>query len=145
MRSPPHQERPASSPRAAIKFRGGSSQRQNFTPDWASSLHPIYDDNGVCRCRISNLSILDGENQGGQCWTGYQDIHKIAGLHDKPGRVIWLTRLDRSLHEVRPPCRDEKDFLRRRCISPRSGRRKFKRWTLTQKGLLTLTLFRLGQ
>jgi hypothetical protein len=32
MRSPPHQERPALSPRAAIRFRGGSSQRQNFTP-----------------------------------------------------------------------------------------------------------------
>jgi hypothetical protein len=32
---------------AAIRFRGESSQRQSFTPDWASSLHPIYDDNGV--------------------------------------------------------------------------------------------------
>jgi hypothetical protein len=47
MRSPPHQERPASSPRAAIRFRGESSQRQSFTPDWDPSLHPIYDDNGV--------------------------------------------------------------------------------------------------
>jgi hypothetical protein len=46
MRSPPHQERPASSPRAAIRFRGESSQRQNFTP-WAPSLRPIYDANGV--------------------------------------------------------------------------------------------------
>jgi hypothetical protein len=47
MRSPPHQERSASSPRAATRFRGESSQRQNFTPDWASPLRPIYDDNGV--------------------------------------------------------------------------------------------------
>jgi hypothetical protein len=50
MRSPPHQERPASSPRVAIRFRGESSQRQYFTPDWAPTssnpLHPIYDDNG---------------------------------------------------------------------------------------------------
>jgi hypothetical protein len=47
MRSPPHQERPALSPRAAIRFRGESSQRQDFTPDWAPPLCPIYDDNGV--------------------------------------------------------------------------------------------------
>jgi hypothetical protein len=51
MRSPPHQERPASPPRAAIRFRGESSQRQHFTPDWASTssnpLRTIYDDNGV--------------------------------------------------------------------------------------------------
>jgi hypothetical protein len=47
MRSPPHQERPTLSPKAAIRFRGGSSQRKNFTPNWAPSLHPIYDDNGV--------------------------------------------------------------------------------------------------
>jgi hypothetical protein len=47
MRSPPHQERPALSPRAAIRFRGESSQRQDFTPDWAPPLRPIYDDNGV--------------------------------------------------------------------------------------------------
>jgi hypothetical protein len=44
MGSPPHQERPSSPPRAAIRIRGESSQRQNFTPDWA---RPIYDDNGV--------------------------------------------------------------------------------------------------
>jgi hypothetical protein len=47
MRSHPHQERLTSSPRAAIRFRGESSQRQNFTPNWAPSLCPIYDDNGV--------------------------------------------------------------------------------------------------
>jgi hypothetical protein len=47
MSSPPHQDRPASSPRVAISFRGESSQRQNFTPDWAPSLHPTYDNNGV--------------------------------------------------------------------------------------------------
>jgi hypothetical protein len=47
MKSPPHQERPALSPRAAIRFRGESSQRQDFTPDWAPPLRPIYDDNGV--------------------------------------------------------------------------------------------------
>jgi hypothetical protein len=47
MRSPPHQERSALSPRAAIRFSGESPQRQSFTPDWAPPLHPIYDDNGV--------------------------------------------------------------------------------------------------
>jgi hypothetical protein len=47
IRSPPHQERPASSPRAAIRFNCGSSHRKNVTPDWVPSLHPIYDDNGV--------------------------------------------------------------------------------------------------
>jgi hypothetical protein len=47
MRSPPHKERPVSSPRAAIRFRSGSSHRQNFTPYWVPSLHPIYGDNGV--------------------------------------------------------------------------------------------------
>jgi hypothetical protein len=47
MRSSPHQERPALSPRAAIRFRGESSQRQDFTPDRAPPLRPIYDDNGV--------------------------------------------------------------------------------------------------
>jgi hypothetical protein len=47
MRSPPHHERPVSSPRSAIRFRGESSQRQEFTPDWAPPLRPIYDDNGV--------------------------------------------------------------------------------------------------
>jgi hypothetical protein len=51
MRSPSHQERPTSPPRAAIRYRGESSQRQHFTPDWAPTssnlLRPIYDDNGV--------------------------------------------------------------------------------------------------
>jgi hypothetical protein len=47
MRSPPHQERPVLSPRAAIRFRGESSQRQDFTPNWAPPLRPIYDDNRV--------------------------------------------------------------------------------------------------
>jgi hypothetical protein len=41
MRSPSHQERPILSPRAAIRFRGESSQRQDFTLDWAPPLHPI--------------------------------------------------------------------------------------------------------
>jgi hypothetical protein len=41
MRSPPHQERLALSPRGAIRFRGESSQRQDFTPDWAPPLRPI--------------------------------------------------------------------------------------------------------
>jgi hypothetical protein len=47
MRSPSYQERPVLSPRAAIRFRGESSQRQNSTPDWVPPLRPIYDDNGV--------------------------------------------------------------------------------------------------
>jgi hypothetical protein len=51
MRSPPHQERPSSPPRAAISLRGELSQRQHFTPDRTPSssnlLCPIYDDNGV--------------------------------------------------------------------------------------------------
>jgi hypothetical protein len=51
MRSPPHQERLSSPPRSGIRFRGETSQRQHFTPDWAPTssnlLHPIYDDNGV--------------------------------------------------------------------------------------------------
>jgi hypothetical protein len=51
MRSPTHQERPSSPLRAAVMFRGESSQRQHFTPAWApsssNSPRPIYDDNGV--------------------------------------------------------------------------------------------------
>jgi hypothetical protein len=51
MRSPPHQERSASPPRAAIRYIGESSRRQHFTTDWAPTssnpLRPIYDDNGV--------------------------------------------------------------------------------------------------
>jgi hypothetical protein len=41
MRSPPHRERPISSPRETIRFKGESSQRQDFTPDWAPPLRPI--------------------------------------------------------------------------------------------------------
>jgi hypothetical protein len=42
-------------------------------------------------------SILDGEDQGDQRWIESQGIPKIAGLHDKLGRVIRLTRLDHPL------------------------------------------------
>jgi hypothetical protein len=48
------------------------------------------------------------------------DIKTYTRLHDKPGRVIWLTRLDHPLQAVRPPCPEESNFLRRRCTSPRS-------------------------
>jgi hypothetical protein len=51
MRSPTHQERSSSPPRAAVRFRSESSQRQHFTLAWApsssNSPRPIYDDNGV--------------------------------------------------------------------------------------------------
>jgi hypothetical protein len=36
-------------------------------------------------------------------------MHKIAGLHDKPGRVNRLTRLDRPLKAVREE--EERKFL----------------------------------
>jgi hypothetical protein len=36
-------------------------------------------------------------------------MHKIVGLHDKPGRVIKLTRLDRPLQAVRPPYPGEEE------------------------------------
>jgi hypothetical protein len=51
MRSPPHQERPSSPPRSTIRFRGETSRRQHFNPDWTSTSsdphRPIYDDNVV--------------------------------------------------------------------------------------------------
>jgi hypothetical protein len=37
MRSPLRQEWPSLPPRAAVRFRGESSQRQHFTIDWAPS------------------------------------------------------------------------------------------------------------
>jgi hypothetical protein len=37
LRSPPHQERPSSPPRTAVRFGVESSQRQHFTPAWAPS------------------------------------------------------------------------------------------------------------
>jgi hypothetical protein len=145
MRSPPHQERPVSSPRATIRFRGESSQRQNFTPDWTPSLHPIYDDNGVMWVPYQQ-SFHPG--WGGPRRSALDRISRHTrgswGLRQTE-RVIWLTRLDRPLQVVRPPCPEEKDFLRRRCTSPISEKRKFRRWTFTQRGLLAWTLFRLGQ
>jgi hypothetical protein len=52
MRSPTHQDRPSSPPRAATMFKGESSQQgRRFAPLWApsssSSPRLIYDDNGV--------------------------------------------------------------------------------------------------
>jgi hypothetical protein len=118
MRSPPHQERPASPPRAAIRFRGESSQRQHFTPDWAptssSLLRPIYDDNGVMWVPYQQSFHPDGEDQGDQHWIESQDILKIAGLHDKPGRVTRLTRLD-------SPCRRSDRPPQKRAISSEKG------------------------
>jgi hypothetical protein len=149
MRSSPHQERPALPPRTAIRFRGESSQKQPFTPDWAptssSSLYPIYDDNGVM-------------------WVPYQQsFHPVWGgprrsaldrisrhTHDR-----WTPRQTEQSHQANPvrppptgghtPYPEESNFLQKRCTSPRSERRKFRRWTSTQRGLLVLTLFRLGR
>jgi hypothetical protein len=113
MRSPPHQERLSSPPRAAMRFRGESSQRQHFTLDWTPSssnmLRPIYDDNGVMWVPYQQSFHPGWGDQGDQRWIESQDMHKIVGLHDKPGRVIKLTRLDRPLQAVRPPYPGEEE------------------------------------
>jgi hypothetical protein len=131
MRSPPDQERLALSPRAAIRFRGGSSQRQNFIPDWAPSLRPIYDDNGVMWVLYQQSfhpgwggprrSVLDRISRYTQDrWTPRQT-----------GRGHLADPVRPPQQAVRPPCPKKSNFLRRRCTSPRSERRKFRRWTLT--------------
>jgi hypothetical protein len=145
MRSPPHQERPALSPRAAIRFRGESSQRQDFTPDWAPPLRPIYDDNGVM-CVPYQQSFHPG-------WEGPR--RSALDRISRHTQNSWAPRQTGQGHladPVRPPTTGgqtalprKKDFLRKRCTGPKSERRKFRRWTSTQRGLLALILFRLGQ
>jgi hypothetical protein len=149
MRSPPHQERPASPHRAAIRFRGESSQSQHFTPDWAPTssnpLHSIYDDNGVMW-----VSHQQSFHPG---WGGPR--RSALDRISRHTQDRWTPRQTGQGHQadpVRPPPAGGQTALPRReqfppnrCTGPRSERRKFKRWTSTQKGLLVLTLFRLGR
>jgi hypothetical protein len=96
MRSPSHQERPASPPRAAIIFRGESSQRQDFTPHWVSPLRPIYDDNGVMWVPYQQSFH---PRWGGPRRSALDRISRHTqdcGLHDKPGRP-------HQADPVRPP------------------------------------------
>ena len=151
MRSPTHQERPSSPPRAAIRFRSESSQQgRHFTPSWTPSSsnppRPIYDDNGVM-------------------WVPYQQsFHLVWGGPRKPAldriaRLVqdcWAPRQFGQGHQANPvrppPTRGQTappkklcNLLQNKCTSPRLEKRRFRRWILTQKELLTETSFRLGQ
>jgi hypothetical protein len=149
MRSPTHQERSSLPPRAAVRFRGESSQRQHFTPAWAlsssNSPRPIYDDNGVM-------------------WVPYQQsLHRGRGGSRRPvlDQISRLTQ-DRWTpcqsgqghqdHPVRPPPIGGQTNLRRKVqlspkqvYKPKIREEKVEGWMSTRKGLLVKISSRLGR
>jgi hypothetical protein len=140
MRSPTHQEKPSSSPRAAVKFRVESSQQgQHLTPAWAPSCsnppRPIYNDNGVMwvpyqqsfhpgwgRPRRPALDRISRPTQ--DCWAPRQFGQGHQANPVRPLPIGCQTALPRK---VQLPLN--------RCASLRSKRRRFRRCILTQRGV----------
>jgi hypothetical protein len=111
MRSPTHQERSSSPPRAAVRFRGESSQQgRHFTLAWTpDSLRPIYDDNGVVWVPYQ-LSFYPG--LGGSRRPALDQI-------SRPTQDRWTPRQSGQGHQdhpVRPPSIGGQTALRRKVL-----------------------------
>jgi hypothetical protein len=88
-----------------------------------------------CGCNVSSPFILNGEDQGDQLWIGSHEIHKIVGHHDN---LYKATRPPPTSGQTSLP--KKCNFFRNRCTSSRSERRRFRRCTLTQRGLHALII-----